>query len=119
MDLNPLNIVEHAKEIAELIRKYNDIELYQKIVDLRDEIFALREENLALRAKVKELEEVQAITPRLSRDGNVYYLMESDGTKKGPFCMTCWDADKKLVNLLLSNDRWGRHIHCNRCNSKK
>lgn len=118
MDINPLAIVEHAKEIAELIRKYNDIELYQKIVDLRDEIFALREDNLALREKVKELEEAADIAPRLSRNGNVYNLTEKDGAKKGPFCMTCWDADRKLVNLLLSKDRWGEHIYCNRCNKK-
>lgn len=118
MDLNPMAIVEHAKEIADLIRKYNDLELYQKIVDLRDEIFSLREENIALRAKVKELETVEDIAPRLSRDGNVYYLSEPDGSKKGPFCMPCWDAERKLVNLLVKKDRWGTHIHCNRCNKK-
>ena len=43
------DILGHAKEVAELVRKYNNMELYQKIVDLRDEIFQLSEENLSLK----------------------------------------------------------------------
>jgi hypothetical protein len=31
------------KEVADLVKKYNDLDLYQKIIDLRDEIFQLRE----------------------------------------------------------------------------
>jgi hypothetical protein len=29
-----MNILDNAKDIAELIKKYNDQELYQRIVDL-------------------------------------------------------------------------------------
>jgi len=50
-----MGIIDNAKDIAELIKKYNDIELYQKIIDLRDEIFELREDNLKLKEKLKPL----------------------------------------------------------------
>jgi hypothetical protein len=110
-----MGIIENAKEVAELVRKYNDLDLYQKILDLRDEIFALREENLALRERMKEFEKAQVIAKEIRRDGNVYRRRSSDGTESGPYCMTCWDADRKLVNVILSKDRFGTHFRCGRC----
>jgi len=50
-----MGIIDHAKDIAELIKKYNDAELYQKIVNLRDEIFELREDNLKLKEKINQI----------------------------------------------------------------
>jgi hypothetical protein len=112
-----LEILGHAKEIAELIRTYNNMDLYQKIVDLRDEIINLSEDNLSLKERVRELEQQQVITSELVREGNVYYRPITDGKKLGPFCMTCWDGDRKLVNLILGFDeaREGETIRCGRC----
>jgi len=110
-----MGILDNAKEVAELVKKYNDLDLYQKIVDLRDEIFKLREENLALRGRAKELEKSKDISSRLRRDGNVYRLKEADGSESGPYCMTCWDADRKLVNVIISKDRFGTHFRCYNC----
>jgi len=109
-----MGILDHAKEIADLVKKYNDLDLYQKILDLHDEIFKLREENQCLRERVKELDQAVNFGSRLKRDGNVYRLTESDGSVSGPYCMTCWDADRKLVNLLL----YGKLIKCQRCDKK-
>jgi hypothetical protein len=109
-----MGILDHAKEVADLVKKYNDLDLYQKIIDLRDEIFKLREENQCLRERVKELEQAEDLSSRLRRDGNVYHLKEDDGSESGPYCMTCWDADRKLVNLHLS----GHLIRCKRCDKK-
>ncbi len=38
-----MNILDNAKSIAELVKKYNDQDLYERIIDLRDEIFKLKE----------------------------------------------------------------------------
>ncbi len=35
-----MGVVDHAKEIADLIKKYNDQDLYERIVALREEILA-------------------------------------------------------------------------------
>lgn len=51
-----MGIIDKTKEISEIVRKYNDLELYQKILDLRDEIFELRNENLELKEKLKKKE---------------------------------------------------------------
>ena len=106
-----MSIVENAKEVAELVKKYNDLDLYQKIIDLRDEIFTLREQNLEIKERNKELEEALSLKGKIQKEGNVYYVINND-EKDGPFCITCWDDDKKLIHLY---EERGRIISCGRC----
>ena len=51
-----MGIIDNVKDIAELIKKYNNVELNRKIIDLRDEIFELKENNLELKEKIKALD---------------------------------------------------------------
>jgi len=93
-----MGIIENAKDIAQLIKKYNDADLYQKIVDLRDEIFELREENLGLKEKIKNLEKDQYIQSQLTWEPP-YYFLKKEEKKDGPYCQKCWDENKKLIRL--------------------
>jgi hypothetical protein len=113
-----MNIVDHAKEIAELIKKYNDQDLYQRILELREEILWLREENLALHKDLKSLKEASDISARLRREGNCYFL-DDDKEKERPYCLTCWDADRKLVSLILTKHSRGTRVRCDICVARK
>jgi len=95
-----MGVVEHVKEITELLRKYDDAELYKKILDLREEIFELRDDNLRLKTELMRRTEAQNIESELIRKGSAYYRRKSDNEEEsGPFCMTCWDTERKLVNV--------------------
>ncbi|MEO7299224.1 MAG: hypothetical protein ABI042_11690 [Verrucomicrobiota bacterium] len=96
-----MGALEHVKEIALLVKKYQDQDLYQKIVDLRDEIFAIREENLDLKEKFKQLNEAADISTQLIRKGNFYNRKTPEGVESGPYCLACWDGARKLVNVQL------------------
>jgi len=101
-----MGIIDNAKDIAQLIKKYNDAGLYQKIVDLRDEIFELRNENLNLKEKIKNLEQDQNIQDKLSWEPP-YYFLKIDDKKDGPYCQKCLDDNKKLIRLQdLKNGYW-------------
>ena len=113
-----MNIIDHAKELADLIKKYNDQDLYERIVTLREEILTLREENLSLKEEVKRFQATTDISGRLIREGNCYFLND-DENRKHPYCLTCWDSDRKLVNLILSEDRSGKRITCGICAARK
>jgi hypothetical protein len=113
-----MGIVDHAKELADLIKKYNDQELYERIVTLREEILALREENIGLKEDLRKLREASDISSQLIRQGNCYFRKD-DVKQEHPFCLTCWDADRKLVSLILSTDQWGTHIKCGICAARK
>lgn len=117
-----MGAIEHAKEIADLVKKYNDKELYERIVTLREEIITLREERNRLTEQVAELQEAMAVDADLVRDGNVYYIEEGEG-RHGPYCMACWDYDRKLVNLSVSNRRRSgggvvQRIDCTICRAR-
>jgi len=105
-----MGILDNAKEVANLIKKYNDQDLYQKIIDLRDEIFNIREENQQLKERVNELERAEDISAKLEKRDNVYYRTDREEDQAGPFCMTCWDADRKLINLNQI-ERLGKKIN--------
>ncbi|QDU46610.1 hypothetical protein Mal52_51320 [Symmachiella dynata] len=114
-----MSIVSNTKEIVDLIRKLDNQELYQKICDLRDEIFDIREQNLELREELKRLKEAEDISNELKRDGNVYIRKTTDGTESGPFCMACWDYDRKLVNVRKNNHGGLVFLICNICEARK
>jgi len=106
-----MGIIDHAKDIAELIKKYNDAELYQKIIDLRDEIFELRENNLNLKGKIKALKEEKKINKKIVFEKPYYWI--KDGEKKdGPYCQKCFDDNKKLIRL---QERKNGHWYCLVC----
>jgi hypothetical protein len=104
-----------AKELAELVRQCNNEALHQKAIDLRDAVFNLSEENLQLGRRVRELEERQLGDAELFREGNAYYRGGPEGQKLGPFCLPCWDVDRRLINV----DQYGVYdnptIECGRC----
>ncbi|MBN2581400.1 MAG: hypothetical protein JXB10_20635 [Pirellulales bacterium] len=113
-----MGIIEHARDIAELIKKYNDQDLYERIVELREEILRLREENIELNKTVKQLTYAASTQEELIREGNCYYRKD-DIKHEHPLCLACWDYDRKLVGLILGNDPCGtKTIRCNICSGR-
>lgn len=110
-----MGVLENVKEVSELIKKYNDQDLYEKIVELREQILSLREENLLLKEKLNHLKKASEVEEDIIKYGNCYYK-KSDEKRDQPFCMTCWDVDRKLVSLLK-----GPHntVICNICKNRK
>jgi len=106
-----MGIIDNVKDIAELVKKYNNLELSQKIIDLRDEIFELKEDNLKLKEKIKALEEEKKISEKMVFESPFYWL--KDGEKKdGPYCQKCFDDNKKLIRL---QDHKNGHWYCLVC----
>ena len=114
-----MGIIEHARDIAELVKKYNDQDLYERIVALREEILTLREDNITLREKVKRLTDAATIQDDLVRHGNCYYR-KNDTEHEHPFCLTCWDYERKLVGLILGPNYYdgGTTIKCGVCSAR-
>ena len=107
-----MNILDNAKDIAELIKKYNDQDLYQRIVDLRDEIFDLKNENLQLKEDLLSIHKQQSDEESMTWNPP-YYWKTVGGEKDGPYCQHCWDKDKKAIRLQESSKgSWRCHV-CN------
>ena len=115
-----LNIIDHAKELAELIKKYNDQDLYERIVSLREEILGLKEDNLSMKEQLKTLGETQTIQSKLLRKGNYYVLEDDPEGSHNIYCLACWDHDRKLISLYRGHPYKGQGtISCNICKARK
>src|SRR5665648_576375 len=95
-----MGIVDHAKNIAELIKKYNDVELYQKIIDLSYEIFELKEDNLKKKINEKMVYE------------SPFYWLKDGENKDGPYCQKCYDDKKKLSRLQDNKNGYWECLVC-------
>jgi hypothetical protein len=112
-------IIDHVKQIADLVQKYQDMELYQSIVNLKGEIIDLQEQLLALRqelaaskAEIKNLDDQLQLKGKLERIGLFYYL---EGDDAG-YCARCWEIDRKLSHIatIMFKDQ-GLRQGCPQC----
>lgn len=105
-----MSILDNAKTVADLVKKYNDMELYQKILDLRDEILTLKEENLKLREKITQLEAEAETQQNVIYEAPFYWIRQDD-KRDGPFCQKCYDSTGKLIRLQPgADDYWNCYV---------
>jgi hypothetical protein len=109
---NSMGILDNAKDVAALVKKMGNIELYQKIVDLQSEIVALSTENLELQEEKKQLKEQLEVKNKMSFKEPFWYA-EGDEV---PHCPNCWESEKKAVHLI-SLGEWspGPRYDCPSC----
>jgi hypothetical protein len=95
-----MGIIDNFKDVFKVADTVNNLELYKKLSELQNAVFALEEENRALKEELRHRDEQRDISGRLLPRDNAYYL--DDGKQlDGSFCMRCWDVDRKLVRERL------------------
>ena len=109
-------ITDNAKEIASLIKKIGDIELYRKIVDLESEIIELTREKKQFEEKLTEITNSQAIIKTLRFDSPFY--TNSDGSEL--FCARCIEGERKAIHVTKTGElEMRRRVYfCPQCKSK-
>lgn len=93
-----MSIISNAKEIADLVKKIGNVELYRRIIDLEGEIIELSGQNHSLKEQVSALEQKLKLRAQLKFSDSMYWLADGDA-KDGPFCQRCYDVDGKLVRV--------------------
>jgi hypothetical protein len=91
-----MSIIDNAKEVADLVKKIGDIELYRKIVALEGEVIDLTREKRALENRVGELERAIVFTKKLTFK-EPFYFAEGDAT---PYCPACWEIKREAVHVI-------------------
>jgi hypothetical protein len=108
-----MSIIDNAKEIADLIKKYDNLDLYRKILDLQGEIISLTDEKRDLEEEVKKLKETLSLSKKMTFK-KPFYLQEDDPV---PFCPLCWEAEKIPIHLTGPvQASSGPSYDCPRCN---
>jgi hypothetical protein len=91
-----MGLVDNFKDLFKLADAVNNLDLYKKLTELQTRAMELEEENRTLKDEIRTIREQQDISGRMIVNDNSYYV--DDGKQlDGPFCMRCWDADRKLI----------------------
>lgn len=90
-----MGVIADARELANLIKKIGDLELYRRMVDLQGEVSALAGRNQGLEAELHQSK--AALAQRAAMIfREPYYFVEGDSV---PYCPKCGEADGKQVHL--------------------
>lgn len=109
-----MGLIETMKDVAELVQKADNIELYRQIMMLQTEAFSLVEENHVLREQVRSLTDQLALKVGVVYDALYCWVVKADGTKDGPYCPACYGADGKLVYMPRMGET-SEHRYCGIC----
>lgn len=105
-----MDIVGNVKEIADLAKKYNDIEFYRKIVHLEGEVMELTRAKREAEQKVEELQKQLSLKAKMTFRPPFYY-QEGDDV---PFCPRCFEIETRASHVVFVFDnedrsRWDCH----------
>lgn len=95
-----MSIIDNAKEVALLVQKLGDIDLYRKIVELEGEIIELTREKRQLEEKPVDIQRSQEIIQKLHFD-SPFYATE-DGTEL--YCARCVESDYRAVHVVKTGE---------------
>jgi hypothetical protein len=125
-----LTAATHAAKIVKGLHKLGrDTEVNQAVIELQESIIDLQSKIFDIQAKYEELGEgkrnleqelaelraAQDVGAALVREGNLYYRVLGE-TRSGPYCMTCWDDERKLINVIQQPHGT---FKCGRCYKQK
>jgi hypothetical protein len=107
-----MGVVEQMKEVADFVKRYNDIDLNRRILSLETEVLDLSRDKRRAEERVEELEEALKYKGQLTfkesffwRDGDPY-----------PYCPACWDGKKALVHIVRGQiQNMGPQLQCPVC----
>jgi hypothetical protein len=90
-----MGAVENVKEVADLIKKFNDIELNRRILHLENEVLDLSRDKRRAEERIEELERALRFRQELTFKSPFYYV----GEDPAPYCPGCWDSRRTAVHL--------------------
>ena len=116
-----MSLYEGIKDVAKVVQKADNIELYQQLLDLSQQALDMQEEIRQLKQEIYDLKKKQDLEDRIVRhetkkvDSYYYehpYITLSGDTNNIRYCAICWGRDRKLIQLY-------DELNCMECNRKK
>ena len=109
--------LKNVSVIYELIKKGSRLEAEEEIMKYRELLLEQSEEILNLKKKVRELENKLNLKNKLEKTSEGFFVVEKDGTREGPYCIRCKEAEDKLLSLREVTFEHKTFLSCPDCNS--
>ena len=105
-----MGAIENIKEVADLVQKMGNIDLYRKIMTLEDEIFQLTRQLRDSILKNEQLEESLKFKGKMEHRPPFFFVAGD----KIPYCPNCWEAGKQPVHMI-NQYGGGKRWDCPKC----
>ncbi len=106
-----MGLYEGIKDVAKVIQKADNIDLYKKLLDLGAQALEMQNEIAELSAENAELKKAKDIEEQIERHAEPYITLKNDSTKI-LYCSRCWDCEQKLVQVRSDDDGSFNCAHC-------
>ncbi|MGB9722148.1 MAG: hypothetical protein ACPL28_11810 [bacterium] len=107
-----MSIFDELKSIGKIFQEAGKIDLYEKILSIQQQLMEMNNRITSLENENRDLKEKFKIKETLFYENNAYWQNKEDGTKDGPFCTRCWDKNKDLIRLDVSDANCGICPEC-------
>lgn len=107
-----MGAVENIKQVAESVKKFNDIELNRRILTLENEVIDLSRASRRMEEKIEGLERTLKFKGEIEFREPFFWL-EGD---RVPYCPACWENKNKAVHVTFSHrNNYGEFWGCKAC----
>jgi len=93
-----MGLYDGIKDVAKVIQKAGDIDLYKRLLDFSSQALELQSEVAKLKQENANLKKELEIEDDIERDEKIFVTRKSDD-KKIKYCSHCWDAERKLIQI--------------------
>lgn len=109
-----MGLYDGIKDVAKVVQKADNIELYQKLLDLSAQALDMQNTINLLTEENRRLKEYNEISRDIIRHSETYITLTNDKNDI-KYCSYCWDAEHKLIQI---NEYSGGYFRCNRCGKR-
>lgn len=107
---------DDIKKIAKVLQEAGKIDLYEKLLELKERAMEMQEKIEKLSTENKKLIKNQSIKEKLELADNHYWLKNEDKLD-GPYCTKCWDKEQLLIRVPVYDNNEYEFI-CPNCQTK-
>lgn len=109
-----MGLYDGIKDVANIIQKADNIELYGKLLDLSAQALELQNDVARLTEENNKLKQKENISNNIVRHDETYITLKNDKYET-KYCSCCWDSSGKMVQVRTYDD--GEYM-CHLCKNK-
>ena len=106
-----MKLIKSVESMVEFGKKSKNSDVLEQALDLQSSLMELIEKSRKLADKIRELEKENngltrsmPVRESVFKKMDTYFIQDDSGNEIGPYCVKCYDSDKKLNSLeVLDN----------------
>lgn len=100
------------RNVAEVVKKADNLELYATLLDLYEKALILQDENKELKEKLIEKKRIDSIRRRIIRHEQPFITLKNDESQIY-YCAHCWDS--KSILIQVNTEQKSAEFTCPSC----